>query len=102
LLAHRHVGSTTGHFYAFKNNSGVLALKWTFPADGAIGSSPAIGSDGTVYFGTINGKVYAVDKNGSKKWEYSTGGAVNTALAIGPDGTLYAGSSDGKIYGFHD
>jgi len=55
-----------------------------------------------VYFGTDNGKVYAVDKNGSKKWEYSTGGAVMTALAIGPDGTLYAGSSDGKIYGFHD
>jgi len=97
-----YVGSTTGYFYAFKNNSGVLAIKWAFPADGAIMSSPAIGSDGTVYFGTDNGKVYAVDKNGSKKWEYSTGGAVMTALAIGPDGTLYAGSSDGKIYGFHD
>jgi len=34
-------------------------------------SSPAIGSDGTVYVGSTNAKVYALDgKTGAKKWEF--------------------------------
>ena len=38
-------------------------------------SSPAIGSDGTVYVGSRDRKLYAVnDKSGAKLWEIETGG----------------------------
>jgi outer membrane protein assembly factor BamB len=62
-----------------------------------VDSSPAIGTDGTVYFGSDDHKVYALDgKTGAKKWEFVTGGGVDSSPIIGPDGTVYIGS--GKIY----
>ena len=34
--------------------------KWVFTAGGDVESSPAIGSDGTVYVGSMDGKLYAI------------------------------------------
>jgi TonB family protein len=62
-------------------------------------SSPAIGSDGTVYVGSTDKKVYALDgETGTKQWEFETGGAVESSPAIGSDGTVYVGSIDEKLY----
>jgi outer membrane protein assembly factor BamB len=62
-------------------------------------SSPAIGSDGTVYVGSYSGKVYALDgKTGVKKWEFVTGDNVYSSPAIGSDGTVYIGSNDKEVY----
>ncbi|GBG06093.1 hypothetical protein PAT3040_00595 [Paenibacillus agaridevorans] len=69
--------------------------RWAFETGGAINSSsPAVGSDGTVYVGSTDGKLYAVDKKGQKKWEFETGAAVYSSPAIGADGTVYVGSGD--------
>ena len=48
---------------------------WEFETGGDVGSSPAIGSDGTVYVGSVDGKLYAIDGK----------------TAIGSDGTVYVG-----------
>jgi len=40
-------------------------LRWEFKTGGRVYSSPAIGSDGTVYVGSIDGKLYAI--NGKSK-----------------------------------
>ena len=62
-------------------------------------SSPAIGADGTVYVGSDDDKVYALDgATGAKKWEFETGGGVYSSPAIGADGTVYVGSDDNKVY----
>jgi outer membrane protein assembly factor BamB len=72
---------------------------WEFTTGGAVHSSPAIGTDGTVYVGSSDGKVYALDgSTGAKRWEYATGGAIRSSPAIGSDGTVYVGSGDWKIY----
>ncbi|WP_239618389.1 S-layer homology domain-containing protein [Cohnella mopanensis] len=72
--------------------------RWAFETGGAINSSsPAIGADGTVYVGSTDGKLYAVDKKGKKKWEFATGAAVYSSPAISADGTVYVGS-DVKLY----
>jgi len=61
-------------------------------------SSPAIGSDGTVYVGSDDNKLYAINgKSGVKLWEFETGREVNSSPAIGPDGTVYVGSFK-KLY----
>ena len=53
-------------------------------------SSPAIGSDGTVYVGSNDKKLYAINgKSGVKLWEFETGGGVHSSPAIGSDGTVY-------------
>ena len=62
-------------------------------------SSPAIGSDGTVYVGSQDKKLYALSgKSGVKLWEFETGDRVFSSPAIGSDGTVYVGSDDQKLY----
>jgi glucose dehydrogenase len=85
-------------------------MKWEFETGGRVESSPAIGSDGTVYVGSgfWDSKVYALDgKTGTKKWEFELGtirspiskkSSVPISLAIGAESTVYVLSTDGKIY----
>ena len=55
-------------------------------------SSPAIGSDGTVYVGSWDKKLYALSgKTGVKLWEFEAGRSVYSSPAIGSDGTVYVG-----------
>ena len=72
---------------------------WEFDTGHVVASSPAIGSDGTVYVGSFNKKLYAINgKTGVKLWEFETGNTVNSSPAIGSDGTIYVGSVDGNLY----
>ena len=72
---------------------------WEFEAGLSVASSPATGSDGTVYVGSENYKIYAINgKSGVKLWEFVTGSNVWSSPAIGSDGTVYVGSEDGKLY----
>ena len=87
--------------HAINGQSGVKL--WEFETEGYATSSPAIGSDGTVYrsTGREDKKLYALNgKSGAKLWEFETGGTcyVDAAPAIGPDGTVYVGSDDKKLY----
>jgi eukaryotic-like serine/threonine-protein kinase len=53
-------------------------------------SSPSV-SNGTVYFGSGDGNVYALDaKSGALKWKVQTGDVVHSSAAIA-DGTMYIG-----------
>ena len=74
---------------------------WEFETGGGVYSSPAIGPDGTVYVGSSDKKLYAINgKTGVKLWEFETGGVVRSSPAIGTGGILYVGSSDKKLYAF--
>jgi len=61
-------------------------------------SSPAVGADATIYFGSGNGKFYALRPSGAEKWSFQTGAEIQSSPAIGNDGTIYFGSVDGKLY----
>ena len=72
---------------------------WEFKTGDFVYSSPAIGSDGTVYVGSSDKKLYAINgKSGVKLWEFETGHKVNSSPAIGTEGTVYVGSWDKKLY----
>ncbi|MBT5320841.1 MAG: PQQ-like beta-propeller repeat protein, partial [Verrucomicrobiales bacterium] len=74
-------------------------MLWEFETGERVCSSPAIGSDGTVYVGSDDHKLYAINgKSGVKLWEFETGGPVTSSPAIGSDSTLYVGSRDNKLY----
>ena len=55
--------------YATGHNTGTK--KWEFAAGNWIHSSPAIGSDGTLYVGSRDNKLYALNPDGTKKWEFA-------------------------------
>jgi outer membrane protein assembly factor BamB len=75
-------------------------LKWRYHTSDyrEIKSSPAIGSDGTIYFGSLNDTLYALNPDGTLKWCYSTNGDIYSSPAIGNDGTIYFGSYDNYLY----
>jgi outer membrane protein assembly factor BamB len=73
-------------------------LKWAFATGGLVSSSPALGPDGTIYCGSGDGSIYALNPDGTRKWAFPTGDTVAASPAVGPDGTIYCGSDDGKVY----
>ena len=70
-------------------------MKWSYYTDfgGAIFTTPAIASDGTIYVTTnrIDKILYAINPDGSLKW--SLDGIIGTPV-IGSDGTIYVGEDD--------
>jgi outer membrane protein assembly factor BamB len=87
-----YVGSTSG-LLALVASTGLAEAGWTVPAAGyEIHSSPAVGIDGTIYFGTRGDGFYAVNPDGSEKWNYPHGNAMDSSPAlgdIGPAGEEY-------------
>jgi outer membrane protein assembly factor BamB len=74
---------------------------WAFEP-GNVTTSTAIGSDGTVYVGSEDHKLYAINpKSGVKLWEFITRGPMDSSPAIGSDGTVYVGSFDKKLYAIY-
>ncbi len=73
------------------------ALKWKFKAKDYIQSSPALGSDGSIYFGAGDNYTYAINPNGTEKWKFNTGSSIFSSPSIGSDGTIYIGNSAGNL-----
>lgn len=105
-----------GNLYAL-SDTGAYLWNYTIPGlESEICSSPAIGSDGTVYFlayiasvGNTVANLFALTKDGALKWNYTLDAVWNTKThspAIGQDGTIYIGidsvSDDGVLYALTD
>lgn len=78
-------------------------LKWRYLAKDSIDSSPAIGSDGTIYVGSddsdaADGHLYAINADGTLKWSFNAFGDVDSSPAVGSDGTIYFGSDDNHVF----
>jgi outer membrane protein assembly factor BamB len=84
--------------YTVTSQGTLGVLRWRFETGYEVWSSPAIGADGTLYVGSKDNHVYALNPNGTQKWRFKTGNWVRSSPAIGAAGTLYVGSLDGNIY----
>ena len=101
-----YVGGYNGKIYAFAFDRDEPGFsrdepRWVYPRQGSIGA-PVVGgiilSQGKLYFGSANGKVYALDAaDGYKEWEFETGDKIWSTPAIDGD-TLFIGSFDNKLY----
>ncbi len=95
-------GADNGWFYAVDGKSGKLC--WKYKTGGAVRSTPAIWKE-TIYFGSNDGNLYAMNPDGSLKWKRSLGSPVDSSPAIdskgnvyvGIKGTLYKISKEGKV-----
>jgi len=51
-------------------------VKWEFQTGAQISSSPVIGIDGTIYVGSQDTYLYAINPDGTLKWKFKTGAEV--------------------------
>ncbi len=78
--------------------------RWAFNTLGAIASSPAIATDGTIYTGVqqtgiFATKLFAINPNGTVRWQFiGASDWIDSSPTVGSDGTIYAGSWDGRLY----
>jgi outer membrane protein assembly factor BamB len=74
-----------------------LSKSWSYTTGNEVWSSPAV-VGGTLYIGSDDFKVYALNATtGTKIWSYATGGAVRSSPAV-VGGVVYVGSDDDKVY----
>lgn len=86
----------TEHYIHAVNPNGTI--KWSYKVDPwRVCSSPAVGPDGTIYFGCYYYYLYALNPNGTLKWRYETERRVESSPAIGADGTIYFGTYDSSL-----
>jgi eukaryotic-like serine/threonine-protein kinase len=106
IFAYSQDGGTWGMFRGFPSLTGVssaripptLRLRWSFQAKDSIESSAAI-VDGVVYFGSMDGALYAVDLAGGKlRWRYAAGAPVQESSPCVRNGTVFIGDLDGIFH----
>ena len=89
-----YFGAADGKVYSLSDR---LQQQWEFQTGAKIWSTPAV-QDGTLYIGSFDKKLYALDAStGEKKWEFLTGGVI-TATPVIVNGTVYVGSFDQSFY----
>jgi eukaryotic-like serine/threonine-protein kinase len=72
-------------------------VKWKFHTGGYVISSPAV-ADGTIYVGSTDGHLYAIDRAaGTLRWKFRTHSRVVSSPAVA-DGLVYVNSYDGNFY----
>lgn len=57
-----------------------------------------MGPDGTIYIGSLDGRLYAIRLDGQEKWRFQTEGPIYSSPAVAANGLIYFGSDDGHLY----
>lgn len=108
-----YIGTNNGYLTAL--NPSDFSIKWSTPltdstttlnlvSPKSMYTTPAIGFNGTIYIGSNEGKLYAVNPlNGALKWVYRTGAnfPLQSSPMIDNDGTLYFGAGQ-RVYSVGD
>lgn len=99
-----YAGDSAGVLHAVRLDDGTSL--WTFAVDVVAGrdpdilSSPAIGPDGTVYFGSRNHRFYALTAGGIRQWSFEAFEPIDSSPAVSPDGSVVVGSREGYLFFF--
>ena len=75
-----------------------LTNQWSALVGGFVDSSPAVGDDGAIYFGSFDGDLRALNSNGSLRWIFHVGREIKSSPALGADGVVYFGSRDRRFH----
>lgn len=103
--------SADGKTVYIAGNNKILALKakngekrWKYAMEDSTLFGPTLGPDGTIYQGSWDGYLYALNADGTLKWKYQTEGANSYPPSIDEKGVIYLGGgdahagADGNVY----
>ncbi len=89
-----YVGSGDG-LWAIDGSSGMV--EWLHPS-ADVSSAPAIGGDGTLFYGTSAGTLEAVSHDGGSRFSLALNHPISSSPAITMEGQLVFVSDDGTLY----
>ena len=114
LVAARGSGSPAApwpQFRGFANHTAASAfaaphsgaVAWSAQISSGLYSSPAVGEDGTVFYGTYDKRIVAVRPPGSGgsgtlAWSFTVGNIIDASPALGADGTVYVADRDSVLW----
>jgi outer membrane protein assembly factor BamB len=73
-------------------------VPWRHATLKGVFSSPVMAGDGTVYVGSADQNLYAIDRTGTLRWSFATGEIIDSAPLLDDSGAVYFGSGDGHLY----
>jgi len=95
-----YVGTDDGYLYALNANTG--AQIWRYTAEDGIRSTPVIGTDNAIYFGCLDGQLYALTTAGTIKSGFPvqlSDDEILSTPAIALDGTIVVYTAEDMVYG---
>jgi outer membrane protein assembly factor BamB len=105
-----YLGSNDGYVYAL-DSTNLGALKWKvrinntnrapFTSPNSIYTTPVVGPNGTIYIGSNEGYLFALNTNGTIKWSYSAGYPLQSSPIMDASGSIYFGAGN-KVYAIGD
>ena len=91
-------GASNFLFYSYKVEKKKLVKNWEYNgARGELYSSAAV-KDGKIVFGSLEGAVYALSKDGKLLWKFMTYSPVASSPMITKDNVVLFGAKNGKLY----
>ncbi|MDZ7262677.1 MAG: PQQ-binding-like beta-propeller repeat protein, partial [candidate division KSB1 bacterium] len=91
-------GGYSGTVLVALNSDGTEKWRYGIGFVGELWSTPLIGSDETIYIGSLDHHLYAINPNGTLKWKFNAAGKIYQGINIGVDGTLYFVAEDSSLY----
>ncbi len=73
-------------------------MLWSYYTGSGIRGSPTIGTNGTIYVGTLGYNLDAINPNGTLQWNYTATNDIYGSPVIGADGTIYFGTMGDYVY----
>lgn len=68
------------------------SLLWNYTLTAAVVSTPALGSDGTIYISCMDAGLYAFNSSGARLRSFHASVGFAASPILGVDGTLYIGT----------
>src|SRR5678815_1305406 len=79
-----------------------------FRTGGSVLASPSVARDGTIYVGSYDRNLHAVNPDGTLKWSFPVPPPINIFFGtytgiygspvVGPDGTVYVAAENGRLH----
>ena len=107
-----YLGSNDGYVYALNpSNPANNHIKWKtqvnntgrvpFTSPNSMYTTPLIAPDGTIYLGSNEGYMYALNPSGTLKWSYHAGYPLQSSPIMDSSGSIYFGAGH-SIYAIGD
>ena len=95
-----YIGSNDGFLYAINSLTGIEQWRLSLVTAGvtlqtspdSLYTSCLLSPDGTIFVGSKEGYLYAVNPNGTLKWSYYTGGPLQSSPIMDSSGSIYFGA----------